>query len=61
MVAAVEDRYLDVDDRITGKEATSSRLLNSLLDSRDELARDGTAEDVVGEDDAAASDRKSVV
>ena len=54
VVAAVEQRDLDVDD---GKPARTPRAIASrdaLLDRRDELLRDDAADDVVLEDEARA-------
>ena len=55
MVAAVEERDLDVDHRVAGEHAAAHRLADALLDRRDELLRDDAADDVVLEDEARAA------
>ena len=55
MERAVEDRRPEVDHRVAGEEAAHARVLDALLDGRDELPRDRAAEDVVHELEVAAA------
>ena len=55
MVAAVDERDLDVDEREAGEDAAVARLADALLDGRDELLRDDAADDLVVEDEARAA------
>ncbi len=52
---AVEDRGAEIDHRVAGQEAAEPRVLDALLDRRDELPRDRAAEDVVDELEVAAA------
>src|SRR6185437_6092029 len=54
MVAAVEERDLEVDHRIARQISASGRLMDSLLDRRDVLPWDRPAKDIVHKDNAAA-------
>ena len=54
VVAAVEQRRLDVDDRVAGEDAAAHRVADALLDRGDELLRDDAADDVVLEHVAGA-------
>ena len=51
----VEDRGAEIDHRVAGEEAAQPRVLQALLDGRDELPRDRAAEDVVDELEVAAA------
>ena len=55
VVAAVVDGGLEVDDGVAGEVAARGRLDDALFDGGDEVARDGAAEDFVGELEAAAA------
>ena len=55
VIAAVVERDAEVDDGIAGKVSARCRLLNSLLDGGNEVARDGSAEDIVDELKAGAA------
>ena len=55
VVAAVDERDLDVDQREAGQDAAVARLADALLDRRDELLGDDAADDLVVEDDALAA------
>ena len=55
VVRPVEDRGAEVDHRVAGQEAAQPRVLDALLDGRDELPRDRAAEDVVDELEVAAA------
>ena len=50
MVGAVVQRRLEVDDRITGEHAVIHALAQTLFNGREEVLRDGAAEDVLGKD-----------
>src|SRR4029453_15492076 len=58
MERAVEHRGPEVDHRVSGEEATHPRVLDSFLDRRNELARNGPAEDVVDELEVAAAGQR---
>src|SRR5688572_24682984 len=58
MERAVEYRGPEVDHRVAGEEAAHARILDALLDRRNELARNGTAEDVVDELEVAATGQR---
>ena len=49
MVLAVVELHLEVDHRVAREEALQARLLDALLDRRDEVLGDRAAEDVVDE------------
>ena len=55
VVRAVDERHLEVDERVAGDGAVRRGLDDALLDGRAELLRDGAAEDLVLEDEAAAA------
>ena len=55
MERPVEDGCPEVDHREAGEEAAHPRVLDALLDGRDELPRDRAAEDVVDELEVAAA------
>ena len=55
VVGAVVDGHLEVDHREAGEVAAQPGLLDALLDGRDELPRDGAAEDVVLEREVGAA------
>src|SRR5439155_16936884 len=52
---AVGDGDENILQRIAGDDALIEQVVNSLFDGRDELARDGAAEDFVDDLDAAAA------
>ena len=54
MVGAVEDRDLDVDDRVAGERSGFEGAYDALLDRRDVFARNRAAVDVVDESEAAS-------
>ena len=49
MVAAVDERRAEVDQRVAGEDAALSGLLDALVDRGDVLARDLAADDLVDE------------
>src|SRR5262249_9392806 len=49
VIPAVEQRHPEIDDRVPGKVAARPRVLDALLDGRNELPWDRAAEDVVDE------------
>ena len=55
VIAAVVDGDLEVDDRVAGEIAARGRLDDAFFDGGDEVARNGAAEDLVGELEAAAA------
>ncbi len=55
MVGAVVERDLEVHHRVAGEDPALHAVAHALLDRRDEVARDGAAEDVVDELEAAAA------
>ena len=60
MVLAVDERDAHVDHRVAGLDAGLQRLLDALLDGRDELGRDRAALDLVDEVEALAGRRLDV-
>ena len=58
MIAAIEDRDAEVDHGITSQIAASRRLLHTLLDSRNELAGNRAAKDVIDKLETAASGKR---
>ena len=55
VVLAVVEGDLDVDHRVAGEEALDHGRAHALLDRRDEVARDGAADDLVDELEALAA------
>src|SRR5262249_54672724 len=55
VILTVEEPALEVDDREAGEDAANPRLLDALLDGRDELARHRAADDRVIENEARAA------
>ena len=60
VVLAVDERDAHVDHRVAGLDAVLERLLDALLDRRDELGRDRAALDLVDEVEALAGRRLDV-
>src|SRR3954471_20569006 len=60
MVLAVDERHADVDDRVARAHAVGERLLDALLDGRDELDRHGPAADLRDEVEALTGRRLDV-
>src|SRR3954452_8306722 len=60
MVLAVDERHADVDDRVARADAVGQRLLDALLDRRDELDRHRAAADLRDEVEALAGGRLDV-
>src|SRR4051812_27718790 len=60
VVLAVDERHPDVDHRVAGLHAGHQRLLDALLDGRDELARNRAALDLRDEVEALAGGRLDV-
>ncbi len=54
MVAAIDQRHLDIDDRIARQHAAFHRLDDALLYRRDIFARHGATHDFILEDEARA-------
>src|SRR6185437_489514 len=49
MVAAIEQRHLDIDDRISGQRSVFRRFADAFLNSRDVFPRNRTALDCIHE------------
>src|SRR4051812_14465299 len=60
VVLAVDERHADVDDGVARAHAVGERLLDALLDGRDELDRHGAAADLRDEVEALAGSRLDV-